>query len=57
MPPTPAGSLAYALTEDPVVIVRFLGHLGLPTDIPEAQLARAPPTGVSPDLLFAEDPA
>jgi len=29
-----------ALIEDPAVIVRFLGHLGLPTDIPKA---RAPP--------------
>jgi len=32
-----------ALIEDPVVIARFLRHLGLPTDIPEAQPARAPP--------------
>ena len=32
-----------ALIEDPAVIVRFLWHLGLPTDIPEAQPARAPP--------------
>ena len=29
-----------ALIEDPAVIVRILGHLGLPTDIPEAQPAR-----------------
>ena len=32
-----------ALIEDPAVIARFLRHLGLPTDIPEAQPARAPP--------------
>ena len=32
-----------ALIEDPAVIVRVLGHLGLPTNIPEAQPARAPP--------------
>ena len=32
-----------ALIEDPAVIVRFLEYLGLPTDIPEAQPARAPP--------------
>ena len=32
-----------ALIEDPAVIARVLRHLGLPTDMPEAQPARAPP--------------
>ena len=32
-----------ALIEDPAVIVNSLRHLGLPTDILEAQPARAPP--------------
>ena len=33
-----------ALIEDPVVIVRILRHLGLPTELSEARPARAPPT-------------
>ena len=32
-----------ALIEDPVVIARFLRHLGLPHTIPEARPARPPP--------------
>ena len=42
-----------ALIEDPAVIVRVLGHLGLPTDIPEARapplhlVGDAPPTAVA----------
>ena len=55
-----------ALIEDPVVIVRVLGHLGLPTDIPEAQPARAaplhlvgdaPPTAVAGDQILFDEPA
>ena len=38
--------------EDPAVIARVLGHLGLPTDMPEAQPARAPP----PHLVVDEAP-
>ena len=32
-----------ALVEDPSVIQRILRHCGLPTDVPEARPARAPP--------------
>ena len=48
------------------MIVRVLGHLGLPTDIPEAQLARAPPlrlvgdappTEVAGDQILFDEPA
>ena len=55
-----------ALIEDPSVIVRFLGHLGLPTDIPEAQPARAPPlhlvgdappTEVAGNQILFDEPA
>ena len=55
-----------ALIEDPAVIVRLLGHLGLPTDIPEAQPARAPPlhlvgdappTEVAGDQILFDEPA
>ena len=55
-----------ALIEDPAVIVRVLGHLGLPTDIPEAQPARAPPlhlvgdappTEVAGDQILFDEPA
>ena len=55
-----------ALIEDPAVIVRILGHLGLPTDIPEAQPARAPPlhlvvdapsTDVAGDQILFDEPA
>jgi hypothetical protein len=55
-----------ALIEDPAVIVRVLGHLGLPTDIPEAQPARAPPlhlvgdappTEVAGDQIRFDEPA
>ena len=55
-----------ALIEDPAVIVRVLRHLGLPTDIPEAQPARAPPlhlvddapqTEVAGDQILFDKPA
>ena len=36
----PANCRVDPLIEDPAVIVHFLGHLGLPTDIPEAQPGR-----------------
>ena len=54
------------LIEDPTVIRRVLQHLGLPTDVPEARPARAPPvpllddasrTGDASDELYADDPA
>ena len=32
-----------ALIDDPSVVQRFLRHLGLPTDVPKARPARAPP--------------
>jgi len=47
-----------ALVKDPAVIVRVLWHLGLPTDIPEAQPARAPPlhlVGDAPPTEVAGD--
>ena len=47
-----------ALIEDPAEIARFLRHLGLPTDIPEAQPARAPPLHLvvaAPPTEFAGD--
>ena len=55
-----------ALIEDPAVIARVLRHLGLPTDIPEAQPARAPPlhlvvdappTDVAGDEILFDEPA
>ena len=55
-----------ALIEDPAVIVRVLGHLGLPTDIPEAQpgpapplhlVGDAPPTAVAGDQIRFDEPA
>ena len=52
-----------ALIEDPVVIVRVLGHLGLPTDIPEARapplhlVGDAPPTEVAGDQIRFDEPA
>ena len=51
------------LIEDPAVIVRFLGHLGLPTDIPEARapplhlVGDAPPTEVAGDQILFDEPA
>ena len=51
------------LIEDPEVIVRVLGHLGLPTDIPEARAAPlhlvgdAPPTEVAGSSTNPPDPA
>ena len=55
-----------ALIEDPTVIRRVLQHLGLPTDVPEARPARAPPvpllddasrTGDASDELYVDNPA
>ena len=55
-----------ALIEDPVVIARFLRHLGLPHTIPEARPARPPPlspcsadlaTQVTHDDNLFDDPA
>ncbi len=55
-----------ALIDDPAVIQRVLRHLGLPTEVPEARTARAPPVPflgeapqpeVAPDFLFTDDPA
>ncbi len=55
-----------ALIEDPVVIARFLRHLGLPHTIPEARPARPPPlspcsadlaTPVTHDDILFDDPA
>ena len=52
-----------ALIEDPAVIVRVLGHLGLPTDIPEARalplhlVGDAPPTAVAGDQILFDEPA
>ena len=51
------------LIEDPEVIVRVLGHLGLPTDIPEARAAPlhlvgdAPPTEVAGSSTNPSAPA
>ena len=46
-----------AVIDDPAVVQRVLRHLGLPTEIPEARPARAPPIEVPLDLFFADDPA
>ena len=55
-----------ALIEDPAVIARVLRHLGLPTDMPEAQPVRAPPlhlvvdappTEVVGDQILFDEPA
>ena len=55
-----------ALIKDPTVIRRVPQHLGLPTDVPEARPARAPPvpllddasrTGDASDELSVDDPA
>ncbi len=46
-----------AVIDDPAVVKRILRHLELPTEIPEARPARAPPTEVAPDRFFADDPA
>jgi hypothetical protein len=43
-----------ALIEDPTVIRRVLCHLGLPTDVPAARSARAPPMG-RPDTWYDDD--
>ncbi len=65
--PRCGGKLRFiALIEDPAVIQRVLRHLGLPTEIPEAQPARAPPvplladappTRGADDEFFIDDPA
>ena len=44
-----------ALIDHPAVIQRLLQHPGLPTDVPEARPARAPP--VPHDEVFVDDPA
>jgi hypothetical protein len=44
-----------ALIEDPAVIARILRHLGLPTAMPEAQPARAPPLHLVVDAPLTED--
>ena len=41
-----------ALIDDPAVIHRVLGHLGLPTEVPEARPTRAPPTAHTDHELF-----
>ena len=46
-----------ALIEDPAVIARVLRHLRLPTDIPEAQAARAPPLHLVVDAPPTDEPA
>ena len=55
-----------AVIDEPAVVERILRHLGLPTEIPEARPARAPPvlflgaappTGGAHDELFVDDPA
>ena len=43
-----------ALIEDPAVIARILRHLGLPTAMPEAQPARAPPLHLVVDTPLTE---
>ena len=45
-----------ALSDDPAVIHRVLRHLGLPTEVPEARPARAPPTAGADHELFVDDP-
>jgi len=44
-----------ALIEDPRVIRRILGHLGLPTEVPAARPPRAPPIRFEPFHDRAED--
>ena len=54
-----------ALIEDPAVIGRMLQHLELPTEVPEARPARAPPALLldgaprsdAPDEFCVDDPA
>jgi len=55
-----------ALIDDPAVTRRVLQHLRLPTEVPEARPARAPPmplldgapcSGDAPDGLYVDDPA
>ena len=46
-----------AVIDDPAVVQRVLRHQGLPTEIPTARPARAPPTDAAPNLFFADDPA
>ena len=55
-----------AVIDDPGVVERVLRHLGLPTKIPVARPARAPPvpllagappTGGAPNKFFVDDPA
>jgi hypothetical protein len=44
-----------ALIEEPRVIRRILGHLGLPTEVPEARPSRAPPMLFDPVAECAAD--
>jgi hypothetical protein len=44
-----------ALSEEPRVIRRILGHLGLPTEVPEARPSRAPPMLFDPVAECAAD--
>ncbi len=45
-----------ALIEDPTVIRRILGHLGLATDVPAARPARPPPLAIGgSDPWYDED--
>ena len=55
-----------AVIDDPAVVERVLRHLALPTEIPSAQPARAPPvplladaspTGGARNAFFFDDPA
>lgn len=44
-----------ALIDEPGVIRRILGHLGLPTKVPAARPSRAPPIPFDPVPDRAED--
>ena len=47
-----------ALIDDPAVIRRVLNHVELPTAVPEARPARAPPVPLlAPDEFCVDDPA
>ena len=46
-----------ALIEQAAVIERILGHLDLPTDLPQARPARAPPLAGAAHALLGSDPA
>ena len=49
-----------ALIEQPAVVRRILGHLGLPTDIPVPRPSRAPPldsVALGDDAVWGDDSA